>query len=129
MGIQIDRNSIPRSYRDYLKKMVEMGEFFEINEEVDWNYEMGAICMRASETGAPSPIFNKVKGCPEGFRAAEVGYQKSGTPGQDWVKVAVQLGFPPEAGIMEMQHAYNEIMENGTVHPPKIFDAKDAPCK
>jgi len=28
MTIQIDRSSIPRSYRDYLKKMVEMGEFF-----------------------------------------------------------------------------------------------------
>ena len=46
--------------------------------EIDWNLEMGAICRRALETGAPSPIFNKVKGCPNGFRAAEVGYQKSG---------------------------------------------------
>ena len=129
MTIKIDRSSIPRSYRDYLKKMVEMGEFFEIDDEVDWNLEMGAICIRASETGAPSPIFNKVKDSPEGFRAAEVGYQKSGTPGRDWVKMAVQLGFPPESGIMEMQHAYNEIMENGTVHPPKIVTNEDAPCK
>lgn len=72
MTVKIDRKSIPRSYRDYLKMMVEMGEFFEI----DWNLEMGAICRRALETGAPSSIFNKVKGCPEGFRAAEVGYQK-----------------------------------------------------
>ena len=129
MAVKVDPKAIPRSYRDYLKKMVEMGEFFEIDEEVDWNLEMGAICMRASETGAPSPIFNKVKDSPEGFRAAEVGYQKSGTPGRDWVKVAVQLGMPPEAGIMEMQHAYNEVMENGTVHPPKIVENKDAPCK
>ena len=51
--IEIDRKSIPRSYRDYLKKMVEMGEFFEIDEEIDWNLEMGAICRRALETGAP----------------------------------------------------------------------------
>ena len=29
--IEIERKSIPRSYRDYLKKMVEMGEFFEID--------------------------------------------------------------------------------------------------
>ena len=35
MTIKIDRSSIPRSYRDYLKKMVEMGEFFEIDDEVD----------------------------------------------------------------------------------------------
>ena len=51
--VQIDRKSIPRTYRDYLKKMVEMGEFFEIDDEIDWNLEMGAICRRALETGAP----------------------------------------------------------------------------
>ena len=27
MSVKIDPKSIPRSYRDYLKKMVEMGEF------------------------------------------------------------------------------------------------------
>ena len=35
MTIKIDRSSIPRTYRDYLKKMTEMGEFFEIDDEVD----------------------------------------------------------------------------------------------
>jgi 3-polyprenyl-4-hydroxybenzoate decarboxylase len=54
MTIKIDRNSIPRSYRDYLKKMVEMGEFFEIDDEVDWNLEMGAICIPAS--ARPRPV-------------------------------------------------------------------------
>ena len=129
MPIKIDPSSIPRSYRDYLKKMVEMGEFFEIDDEIDWNLEMGAICRRALETGAPSPIYNKVKGCPDGFRAAEIGYQKSGTPGRDWARAAVQLGLPPETGLMEIMAAYNEVMENGTVHPPKIVESKDAPCK
>ena len=42
MSITIDPKSIPRTYRDYLKKMVEMGEFFEIDDEIDWNLEMGA---------------------------------------------------------------------------------------
>ena len=127
--VKIDRSSIPRSYRDYLKKMTEMGEFFEIDDEIDWNLEMGAVCRRVAETGAPSPIFNKVKGCPDGFRAAEFGMQKSGTPGRDWARLAIMLGMPPESGIMEMQHSYNEAMANGTVHPPKVVDEKDAPCK
>ena len=35
MSVEIDRSKIPRSYREYLKKMVEMGEFFEIDDEVD----------------------------------------------------------------------------------------------
>jgi hypothetical protein len=33
--IEIDPKSIPPSYRDYLKKMVEMDEFFEIDDEID----------------------------------------------------------------------------------------------
>ena len=45
MAVSIDRKSIPRSYHEYLKRMVEMGEFFEIDEEVDWNLEMGAIAL------------------------------------------------------------------------------------
>lgn len=58
----------------------------------------------------------------EALPAAEVGYQKSGTLGRDWARVAVQLSLPPETGLMEIFHAYNEVMENGTVHPPKIVE-------
>ena len=43
MTIKIGRSSIPRSYRNFLRKMVEMGEFFEIDDEIDWNLEMGTI--------------------------------------------------------------------------------------
>jgi UbiD family decarboxylase len=68
MGIEIDYSSIPRSYRDYLDLMVREGEYLAIDDEVDWNLEMGAIQRRASETLSPSPIFNKIKDCP-GFRA------------------------------------------------------------
>ena len=37
MSVTIDHKSIPRSYRDSLKQMMEMGEYFEIDDEVDWN--------------------------------------------------------------------------------------------
>ena len=35
MPIEIDRKSFPRRYRNDLKMMTEMGEFFEIDDEVD----------------------------------------------------------------------------------------------
>jgi len=69
MTVKIDYDSIPRSYRDYLDLMVSEGEYLAIDDEVDWNLEMGAICRYADETLSPSPIFNKVKDSP-GFRAA-----------------------------------------------------------
>ena len=58
MTVKIDYDSIPRSYRDYLDLMVSKGEYLAIDEEIDWNLEMGAICRHADETLSPSPIFN-----------------------------------------------------------------------
>ncbi|MHC4999059.1 MAG: UbiD family decarboxylase, partial [Planctomycetota bacterium] len=83
---------------------------------------------RADETLSPSPIFNKVKDCP-GFRCAELGFTKSGTPGRPWARIAPFVGAPLDATLKEIQEAYIHSMENNKVHPPIIVDNKDAPCK
>ena len=54
MSIKIDYDSIPRSYREYLELMVKEGEYLAIDDEVDWDIEMGAICRLADETLSPS---------------------------------------------------------------------------
>jgi 4-hydroxy-3-polyprenylbenzoate decarboxylase len=128
MSVKVDYESIPRSYRDYLDLMVREGEFLAIDDEVDWKLEIGAIIRRADETLSPSPIFNKVKDCP-GFRVAELGMTKSGTPGRPWARIAPFVGAPLDATLMEIQAAYIHSMENNKVHPPIIVDSKDAPCK
>jgi 4-hydroxy-3-polyprenylbenzoate decarboxylase len=128
MTIKIDHKAIPRSFRGYLEWMQREGEFLTIDDEVDWHLEMGAILRRAVETLSPSPIFNNVKDCP-GFRVADFGMQKSGTPGKPWARLASFLGMPLDSDVMDMQAAYIKAMENGTVHPPKIVENKDAPCK
>ena len=128
MTIKIDYDSIPRSYREYLEQMVKEGEYLAIDDEVDWDLEMGAICRLADETMSPSPIFNKVKDSP-GFRAAEWGFTKSGTLGRPWCRVAPNVGAPADATLMEIMEAYIHSIENNPVHPPKIVDNKDAPCK
>ena len=101
MPVNVDRSAIPRTYRHYLEKLQDMGEMREIDDEVDWNYESGAILRRATEACLPGPIFNKTKDCPDGFRAACFGMAKSGTPGQTWCRLAVMLGMPPDSGLME----------------------------
>jgi 4-hydroxy-3-polyprenylbenzoate decarboxylase len=128
MTVKIDYDSIPRSYREYLEQMVKEGEYLAIDDEVDWDLEMGAICRYADETMSPSPIFNKVKDSP-GFRSAEWGFTKSGTRGRPWCRVAPNVGVPLDSTLMEIQAAYIHALENNPVHPPKIVDAKDAPCK
>ena len=90
MAVKIDYDSIPRSYREYLELMVKEGEYLAIDDEVDWDLEIGAICRYADETLSPSPIFNKIKDSP-GFRAAEWGFTKSGTLGRPWARVAANV--------------------------------------
>jgi len=51
-----------RDLREYLRVLKSMGELQEIDEEVDWNLEIGAIIRRAYDLRAPAPLFNKIKG-------------------------------------------------------------------
>jgi hypothetical protein len=42
MAINIDYDSIPRSYRKYLELMEKKGEYLAIDDEVDWDLELAA---------------------------------------------------------------------------------------
>ena len=106
-----------------------MGEAVEINDEVDTHLEMGAICRHSYETLAEVPIFNKIKGTSEGFRACDIGYTKSSTPDQAWCRLAVMLGLPPDTSLMNIQKAYLEAREGTEVHEPIMVDPAEAPCK
>ena len=57
-----------RGLREYLDALREIGEIVEVDREVDWNLEIGAIIRRCYETGAPAPVFNRIKGIESGFR-------------------------------------------------------------
>lgn len=123
----IDRSKIPRSYREYIERLKALGEVVEIDDEVDWYLEMGAILRLASETVAPMPVFNNVKGAP-GFRAAEYGPTRSRTPGKRWRRLAILLGLPEDATPVEMQDAFIEA-KSQSPHPPHIVKGDCAPCK
>ena len=56
------------SLREYLAALKEIGELVEIDREVDWNLEIGAIIRRCYETGAPAPLFTRIVGIEPGFR-------------------------------------------------------------
>src|SRR5258708_31336933 len=60
------------SLREYLGALRDLGELQEVAHEVDWNLEIGALTRRCYETGAPAPLFSRVKGVEPGFRAPRV---------------------------------------------------------
>ena len=124
---KIDQTQIPRSYREYIETLRERGEAVEINDEVDWYLEMGAILRHSSETVAPYPIFNNVKGSP-GFRASEFGPTCSRVAGKRWQRLALLLGLPDDTTPMEMQEPLIK-SKSAPYFPPVIIDADKAPCK
>lgn len=125
--LSLDRSKIPQSYREYIELLRDRGEAIQINDEVDWYLEMGAILRRATETESPYPIFNNIKGSPD-FRASEFGPTCSRVPGKRWQRLALLLGLSDDATPMEMQEPLIESKKAQTF-PPRIVCADQAPCK
>jgi UbiD family decarboxylase len=57
-----------KDLREFIAKLEKEGEAIRIEEEIDWNLEASAILRRSAEEGLPAPIFQKIKGYPQGYR-------------------------------------------------------------
>ncbi|MFC1902548.1 hypothetical protein ACFLX4_00560 [Chloroflexota bacterium] len=57
-----------KDLREFIAKLEKEGEAIQIEEEVDWNMEAGAMLRRSTEEGLPAPFFQKIKDYPEGYR-------------------------------------------------------------
>jgi UbiD family decarboxylase len=112
------------SLRDYIEALRDLGEVQEINAEVDWNLEMGAIIQRSYELGAPAPLFNRIRGIEEGFRAlgAPAGVSRK----NGLARVALSLGLSPDTSGSQLVEGLAEA-HNRTPIPPRRVD--DGPCK
>ena len=57
-----------KDLREFIERLEKEGEAVRIEEEVDWNMEVGAMVRRASEQGLPAPFFQKIKDYDQGYR-------------------------------------------------------------
>ena len=114
------------SLREYLDVLRDLGELQEIAHEVDWNLEIGAVTRRCYETGAPAPLFGRVKGVEPGFRVLGAPAGLSARPGQRFARVAVSVGLPPGATALEIVEALSRAEDKPPI-PPRVVE--DAPCK
>lgn len=115
-----------RDLRDFLNVLEQNGELQRIQEEVDWNLEMGAIARRSYDLGGPAVLFEKVKGYPKGFRTLGASLGTSKRPGHSlYARTALALGLPPDTPVKEIMAAYLKCKEK----PIKPTVVKSAPCK
>ncbi len=106
--------------RAFIEALRASGDLVQVDREVDWDLEMGAIVRRVCEKRGPSPYFTKIKDY-EGFEAL-------GAPLATYRKLAVALGMPADSRIPDIAAVYLERTE-GTPIPPRVVDRSEAPCK
>ncbi|OGW18822.1 MAG: hypothetical protein A3G93_00885 [Nitrospinae bacterium RIFCSPLOWO2_12_FULL_45_22] len=88
------------SVREFIKRLREMGELVEIEEEVDWNLEAAAFSTMSCRVGGPILWFKKIKGYPEGYTL--LGEPWAGPVHQIWRRLAIAAGAPPEANPFDL---------------------------
>ncbi len=118
-------NHLP-SLRDYITRLQSLGEIQEIDAEVDWHLEMGAIIRRSYELKAPAPLFNRIKGIEAGFRVlgAPAGLSKK----RGLVRIAVSLGLREDATAHEIVETLAAAHQKPGI-PPRRVAPVNAPCK
>lgn len=104
--------------RQFLRALEESKDAVCIEEEVDWDLEVGAIVRRACEMRAPAPFFEKIKDYPPGFRVF-------GAPLASYRRLAIALGLSPQSSLKDIHQEYERRIE----HPLKPVIVKNAPCQ
>ncbi len=121
--IEANKMRYIKDLREYLKTLDELGELQEINEEVDWNLEIGAIIRRAYDLRAPAPLFNKIKDIEQGFRVLGGSGGISRQDGLKFCRIATSLGFSPSAGAKEIVNTLADSFEKEGISPRVVQDA------
>jgi phenylphosphate carboxylase alpha subunit len=104
--------------RSYLEALLETGDAITVNEEVDWDLEMGAIVRRTCEKKGPAVFFKNIKDYP--------GFECIGAPIATYRRLAIAFGMDPDTRIPEISAEYLR-RTTGKSYPPKVVT--NAPCQ
>lgn len=115
-----------RDLRGFLAELAAIGDLQEIDREVDWNLEMGAVARRSMDLRAPAPLFNRVKGIAPGFRAFGAPGGLSANPRIKYGRVNIALGLPADSPPLEIVRALAAARARPLV-PPRVVST--GPCK
>lgn len=106
--------------REFIKGLERHGELVTIQQEVDWDLEMGAIVRRVCEKKLAAPYFKKIKDYP--------GFEALGAPLATHTRLAIAMGMDPKTSIPEISDEYVR-RTTGAPIQSVLVDRKKAPCK
>src|SRR4030065_1563732 len=100
--------------REFIKALETNNDLVIIQQEVDWDLEMGAIVRRVCEKKSAAPYFKKIKDYPN--------FEALGAPLATYKRLAIAMGMNPDASVPEIS---NEYVKRTTGAPIKsALDAK-----
>lgn len=111
--------------REYIGALEEEGEVQRIRACVDPHLEVGAVIRRSMDLKAPAPLFESLKGFPEGYRIFGAPIGVSGASGRRFARVALALGLSPETPVEKIIRAYTDRLKRPL--PPERVPR--GPCK
>ncbi len=107
-----------KDHRELISALEKIGEVQRIEQEVDWNLEIGAIQRKVYEEQGPMLFFQRIKGYPEGYRMCSGGLSTMS-------RIAVCFGLDPKTPPKVIMDEYS----NRIAHPIPPRIVKDGPCK
>jgi UbiD family decarboxylase len=115
-----------KSLREFIDALGAIGEVQPIDQEVDWNLEIGAITRHSYELRAPAPLFNSIRGIERGFRVLGAPGGLSARPGLRYARVALALGLAPDAPARLLIEGLAAAQSRAGM-PPRMVQT--GPCK
>jgi phenylphosphate carboxylase alpha subunit len=103
--------------RDYLHALRAEDELYEIDAEVDWDIELGAICRRAIEKDERAVWFKRIGDYP--------GHSAFAHLVPNVRAAAISLGVPADTAVSELRQIYDRRMA-GRVPPSEVASG---PCQ
>lgn len=107
-----------KDLREFIAKLEKEVDLVNIQKEVDWNLEVGAIIRRTCELGAPAPFFHKIKDYSPQYRIL-------GAPQAARKRVALALGMDSNTSQQELIEEFLERKKN----PIKPIVLNQGPCQ
>lgn len=106
-----------KDLREFIELLEKEKELVRIQEEVDWNLEMGAIVRRSNELQRQAVLFEKIKDAP--------GVRGMGGPCATYRRMAIAMGLPADTPVREIAREFDKRIAN----PIKPMLVSTGPCK
>ena len=104
--------------RDFIEALRSTGDLVEVDNEVSWDLELGAIARLACERDGPAVWFKCIADYPKDVTVFV-------NPVATWRRIALAFGLKPTSSIKEIYQEYEKC--EGKLIPP--VEVKDGPCK